>query len=405
MRSTRPRFAQVTAPLGNGDANRSCRSVPSALDMVVDVPGSSRKAAAARPLPACAPLSRRALIRRVGALATLGAGALLAPGLVGCTHDGANSGAGSQGQAAHTPGDPYTGSTFAFDTFCQFTVYDDEGAIAELGRLCNRYDKLFDLYDSASDIARVNAAGGAPVEVDPETAAVIQAGVEWSAQSAGRFDITIGAVSTLWDFDEGVRPADADIAAALPHVSWENVSVNGTTVQLADPAAKLDLGGIAKGYIADKLAEALRERGVESALLSLGGNILAVGSKPNGSAWTVGIRDPNEPGGTKVVDTVTVRGCSVVTSGLYERTFEQDGQRYWHILDPRTGYPVETDVVSDTLISPTSTAGDALSTTLFVAGIEAGCALADEHEGTAALFLDEANAETASTRWDELSAQ
>ena len=401
MRSTRVRFPQVTGSLRNVNANR--RSALGTLDMVVDVPGSSRTTVNVGSSPACAPFSRRALIRRAGVLAAAGAGVLIVPALAGCARNG--SGAGSQSQAAPAAGDPYTGSTFAFDTFCQFTVYEDEGAIAELGRLCNRYDKLFDLYDDASDIARVNAAGGAPVEVDPETAAVIQAGVEWSAQSAGRFDITIGAVSTLWDFDEGVRPADADIAAALPHVNWENVSVNGTTVQLADPAAKLDLGGIAKGYIADKLAEALRKRGVTSALLSLGGNILAVGPKPDGSAWNVGIRDPNEPGGTKVVDTVTVRNCSVVTSGLYERTFEQDGQRYWHILDPRTGYPVETDVVSDTVISPTSTAGDALSTTLFVAGIEAGCILADEQEDTAALFLDEANAETASTRWDELSAQ
>lgn len=341
------------------------------------------------------PISRRALLAGTGA-------ALLAPVLLaGCSRTGNGSGS----TAAGGSDEPYTGSTFAFDTFCQFTVYGDSGAIAELGRLCNRYDKLFDLYDDASDIARINAAGGAPVEVDPATAEVVQAGLDWSAQSGGRFDITIGAVSTLWNFDTGVRPADADIAAALPHVGWRNVSVGGTTVQLADPAAKLDLGGIAKGFIADKLADALRARGVESALISLGGNIFALGSKPDGSAWNVGIRDPNDPGGNTVVDTVSVRNCSVVTSGLYERTFEQDGQRYWHILDPRTGHPVATDVVSDTVISPTSTAGDALSTTLFVAGISAGQELADTYDDTAALFLDKDNAEHASARWEELAAQ
>lgn len=349
-------------------------------------------------------LCRRDLLRRAGIWAVVGASAaLLAPlPLTGCNCRG--SGAGST-PAAADGSEPYTGSTFAFDTFCQFTVYGDSGAIAELGRLCNRYDQLFDLYDDASDIARINAAGGAPVEVDPATAEVIQAGIDWSAQSDGRFDITIGAVSTLWDFDEGVRPSDADIAAALPHVGWQNVNVSGTTVQLADAGAKLDLGGIAKGFIADKLTEALRERGVESALLSLGGNILALGEKPDGSAWNIGIRDPNDPGGNTVVDTVSVRDASVVTSGLYERTFELDGQRYWHILDPRTGYPVATDVVSDTVISPASTAGDALSTTLFVAGIAAGQELADSYDGTAALFLDENNGETASSRWEELAAQ
>ena len=323
-------------------------------------------------------LSRRTLLSRGGQFAALlgrcalAGGALLPPAAItGCSN------AAEHGM--RQSGDPYTGSTFAFDTFCEFTVYEDEGAVAELGRLCARYDSLFDLYDESSDVARINAAGGKPVEVDPDTAELIQAGTEWSSRSNGRFDITIGAVSTLWDFTEGVRPTDAAIANALPHVNWESVHVNGTEVTLEDPEAKLDLGG----------------------------NIFALGSKPDGSAWNVGVRDPNEPGGagTAVVVTVAVRDCSVVTSGLYERTFELDGKRYWHILDPRTGYPVETDVTSVTVISPTSTAGDALSTTLFVAGTQEGIDLVDTYDDTAALFLDENNAQTPSARWKELGAQ
>lgn len=352
------------------------------------------------------PLSRRTLLARGGGLAALLGRCALASGVLlpALTATGCSD---ATGREAHQNGEPYTGSTFAFDTFCEFTVYEDEEAVAELGRLCARYDSLFDLYDESSDVARINAAGGAPVEVDPDTAELIQAGIDWSSRSNGRFDITIGAVSTLWGFTEGIRPTDDAIAATLPHVNWENVRVNGTEVTLEDPETKLDLGGIAKGFIADKLVEALRARGTQSALLSLGGNIFALGSKPDGSAWNVGVRDPNEPGGTStaVVTTVAVRDCSVVTSGLYERTFELDGKRYWHILDPRTGYPVETDVASVTVISPTSTAGDALSTTLFVAGTQEGLELVSAHDDTAALFLDENNEQTPSTRWDELGAQ
>ena len=352
------------------------------------------------------PLSRRTLLARGGGLAALLGRCALASGtlLPVAAATGCND---VTDREAHQGDEPYTGSTFAFDTFCEFTVYEDEGAVAELGRLCSRYDSLFDLYDESSDVARINAAGGAPVEVDPDTAELIQAGIDWSSRSNGRFDITIGAVSTLWDFTEGIRPTDDAITAALPHVNWENVRVNGTEVTLDDPEAKLDLGGIAKGFIADKLVEALRARGTQSALLSLGGNIVTLGSKPDGSAWNVGVRDPNEPGGTStaVVTTVAVRDCSVVTSGLYESTFEIDGKRYWHILDPRTGYPVETDVASVTVISPTSTAGDALSTTLFVAGTQEGLELVNTYDDTGALFLDENNEQAPSALWKELGAQ
>lgn len=299
-----------------------------------------------------------------------------------------------------------SGSTFAFDTYCTFKIYGDSSAPAKLSQACARYDALFNLYDETSDIARINAAGGAPVTVDPRTIALLERALEFCASAQGLFDITIGAVSTLWDFSEGVRPSDEEIARALPHVNWRCVEVDreGGTVRLADEHAKLDLGGIAKGYVADQLCELLaRETSATGAVLSLGGNIAFYGQKPDGSLWEAGIRDPNDPGGTSVVGTARVSSGSLVTSGLYERTFELDGATYWHILDPRTGMPVQTDTSSVTVFCPSSTTADTLSTTLFVAGSSAGAAMADAYDDTAAYFLLQNGGVAESPRWQDLT--
>lgn len=331
------------------------------------------------------------------------AGAALLPialSIVGCSEGG--GGAHSDGGDSRGA----TGSTFAFDTYCTFTVYGDEEAPAKLAQACARYDKLLNLYDEASDIARINAGGGAAVQVDPRTVDLVEQALGFCESAQGLFDITIGAVSTLWDFSEGTRPADELIAAALPHVNWRCVEVDSAakTVRLADPQAKLDLGGIAKGYVADRLCDLLaRETSATGAVLSLGGNIAFWGRKPDGAPWEAGIRDPNDPGGSSVVGTVRVNGGSLVTSGLYERTFELDGVTYWHILDPRTGMPVQTDIVSDTVLCPSSTAADALSTTLFVAGSREGAAIADGHEDTAAYFILQGGGSAESPRWQELT--
>lgn len=305
--------------------------------------------------------------------------------------------------------EPATSSTFAFDTYCTFTVYGDATAPALLARECARYDGLFDLYSDESDIARVNAAGGAPTEVDPDTADIVRQALAWCEQADGLFDITIGAASTLWDFEEGIRPDDDAIAEALTHVGWRGVAVDDTdpehpTITLADPLAKLDLGGIAKGYIADRLCRTLgEETSATAAALSLGGNIAYFGSKPDGSPWETGIRDPNDPGGSTLVGTASTSGGSLVTSGLYERTFTLDGATYWHILDPRTGMPVETDIASVTVCCPSSTQADALSTTLFVAGSARASQLVDAYDDTAAYFVLRDDSTAESSRWQDLT--
>ena len=341
-------------------------------------------------------------VTRRGLICAAGAGMLALAGLAGCDDKPATADAD----------EPATSSTFAFDTYCTFTVYGDDAAPALLARACARFDGLFDLYDDESDIARVNAAGGAPVVVDPDTADIVSVALGFCERFDGLFDITIGAVSTLWDFTEGVKPSDEAIAEAIGHVGWRGVTVDTAdpehpTITLTDPAAKLDLGGIAKGYIADRLCETLeRETEATAAVISLGGNIVYFGTKPDGTSWNTGIRDPNDPGGNTIVGTAHMAGGSVVTSGLYERQFELDGQTYWHILNPATGMPVATDVVSVTVICPSSTEADALSTTLFVAGGQAGAELVDNlgDEGTAAYFLLDDGTTLASTRWEELTS-
>lgn len=338
-------------------------------------------------------ISRRRLCTSAIAAATL-------PLISGCSR---RDGKRANGTATNAPA---TGSTFAFDTYCTFTVYGDASAPAKLSQACARFDRLFSLYDDTSDIARINAACGQAIEVAPETLGLLTHALEFCASAQGLFDITIGAVSTLWDFSKGVRPSDQQIADALPHVNWQFVEIDEEhgTVRLNDPQAKIDVGGIAKGYVADRLCDMLaNETSASGAVISLGGNIAFFGEKPGGDPWEAGIRDPNEPGGSSVVGTVRVNGGSLVTSGLYERTFELDGTTYWHILDPRTGMPVETDVVSDTVFCPSSTEADTLSTTLLIAGSRAGATVADAYEGTGAYFILDTGATAASSRWQDLT--
>lgn len=326
------------------------------------------------------------------AIGVLGAGFVVGctPGASGTAGSGSTAAGSGAGAAGSSPTDPrdagiVRSSTFAFDTLVDIGVYGDQSAIDSAFALCERYDGLLSAQREGSDVWRINHAAGAPVEVAPETADVISKSLEFCRLSEGAFDITIGTVSLLWDFNEGVRPSDEAIAQALPHIDWRGVSVSGTTVQLADPAQMIDLGGIAKGWIADSLADHLRQQGIESAIINLGGNVFALGEKPSGAPWLVGLRDPNVSAG-KAVATIEVRNASVVTSGLYERHFELDGVDYYHILDHRTGYPAQTDVRADTVVTPLSLTGDGLSTTLFILGSERGRAFAESQPNVEALF-------------------
>jgi thiamine biosynthesis lipoprotein len=280
-------------------------------------------------------------------------------------------------------------STFLFDTYIEIKALCEQSVLDSLNERLVFFENIFSRTREGSDIYLINAAGGAPVDVHEETAFLIDQARVFSELSGGLFDITIGAVSSLWDFKEGIVPSEAVLAEAVTHVDYRAIELDGTTVTLADPAARLDLGGIAKGYAADEMARMLRDAGCESALINLGGNIYALGLKPDGTSWSVGIQDPlRERGSLKAV--VSARDLSVVTSGPYERSFEQDGQRYHHILDPHTGYPVQTDLESATIISERSVEGDALTTCCFLLGREAAYDLVESRPAVQALLVDNA---------------
>ena len=277
---------------------------------------------------------------------------------------------------------------FHFNTVCVLGGDARGETLDEAAELCERFEQLFSRTIDTSDVARVNAAGGAPVEVDPLTAELVTRSLEYCEESGGLFDITIGAVSELWDFVEGVVPEPTAIEAALPHVGWQGVEVRGNTVRLRDAQARLDLGGIAKGFMADKLIGLMRERGATSAFVNLGGNVKVWGNNQEGEPWSVGVRDPADQSGAGVIARTTTTNGSLVTSGLYERSFEKDGKRYWHILDPRTGYPAQTNVVSASVFSTQSIDGDGYTKPLFMLERNEALAFVERHEGLQALLVD-----------------
>ena len=273
-----------------------------------------------------------------------------------------------------------TYSDTLYDTVVKVQILDpvNENVMSGLKSLCQKYNTMFSMYVEDSDIYNINHAQGMPVDVSSDTATLIKKGIYYGNLSNGSFDITIGSVSQLWDFTSGsgtVPDADA-IASALSHVNYKNISVSDNTVQLLDPNASIDVGAIAKGYIADRIKDYLKKNGVKHAVIDLGGNILLLGSKT----------DTGEP-----ITSIKVANKSVVTTGIYQRYFEADGKIYHHILDPRTGYPCENTLYSDTIITDSSLTADALSTVCYLMGYEAANDLIDQLENVDALFITNDN--------------
>lgn len=284
---------------------------------------------------------------------------------------------------------------FLFDTVIQISALCAPELMDRISERCRFFEDRFSRTKEGSDIWNINQAHGAPVEVSEETARCIEASLAYSEASGGLFDISIGAVSSLWDFVEGIKPDDDAIKEAVKHVDYRTISVDGTTVTLADPDAMLDLGGIAKGFITDDLVSMLREAGCKSAMLSLGGNVYVLGESFRGDDWNVGVQDPNGAA-NDVIASIPARNKSLVTSGLYERSFTVEDMLYHHILDPRTGYPAKTDLASASIVSDSSTDGDAYSTTLFLMGHDKAMDLLNSDERFSGLLVDMNDTATAS---------
>lgn len=299
----------------------------------------------------------------------------------------------------------------AFDEEALRGEYDD--IISACYKLISEYEKVLSKTVEGSDIDRINKSEGMPTMVEKETAEVIKKGLEFGELSNGLFDISIGRVSELWNFhgegeDEATVPTEAELGKATAHVDFRKVVLDedSSYIKLRDSEMHLDLGGIAKGYIADRAADFLRERGVVSGVVNLGGNIVAIGGKAlsesygedafeNMTAFNLGIVNPLSET-RELLGILPASDVTIVTSGTYERYVEKDGIIYHHILNPATGMPVDTDLVQVSIIAEAghSVDCDGLSTACLALGVDEGTALIERLNSTEkygkieAIFLD-----------------
>lgn len=267
-----------------------------------------------------------------------------------------------------------TDTVFAMDTVMTLTAYDSEAeanmVLSECKKEIYRLEDMLSTTDPESDIARFN--GGDSDALSGESRNLLQEALFYAEATGGAFDPTLYALTDVWGFydDDYSVPTETKLQEALSHTGYENANLTNNTTLLPEGMG-VDLGGIAKGYAAEKVLETMSTNDVDAAVISLGGNVGLLGTKPDGSDWIVAVEKPDGSGQT--IATLSIPGAKetyVVTSGAYQRYFEADGVRYHHILDPETGFPAETDLLSVTIICESGVKADALSTALFVMGFE-----------------------------------
>lgn len=301
-----------------------------------------------------------------------------------------NSDAGSQ--------EPVSATAIKLNTAVTVTIYDsqDRELLTECMNLCDKYEKIFSRTASDSELYQLNHRELTPVagtedtfQVSDPLAELIRKGLYYSELSEGAFDIAIEPLTSLWDFTakDPQVPENRLIQEALTKCDYHNVSVSDNNeVILKTEDTAIELGAIAKGYIADRLKDYLISQGVKSAIINLGGNVLCIGGKPDDSSFKIGIQKPFADR-SETIAVMDIKDKSVVSSGVYERCFEQDGTLYHHLLNPRTGYPYDNGLIAVTIISDESVDGDALSTTCFALGLEDGMKLAESLDNVQAFFV------------------
>lgn len=312
--------------------------------------------------------------------------------------------------------EPVSKEGFYLDTVCKISIYDMDGdldkekaeaAINKAYKRCRELENTLSNTIESSEVSQINSAGGKWVTVGKDTLKVVKAGVKYGELSDGDFDITIGSVSGLWDFqsENPVVPEQSKITEALKHVNYKNIQFNGNKIRIIDPEAKLDLGGIAKGYVADELTTLLEKEGVTSAVINLGGNISTIGGKPDGSPFIIGIEKPYTDR-TEIIGTTTADNQTVVTSGIYERQFQQNGKIYHHVLSSKTGYPVETQLEAVSLVAKKGRSMDidAMSTICLMKGVDGGKAFIKKQKGVEAVFSAQGK-EVAKTKGMKFTAE
>lgn len=268
----------------------------------------------------------------------------------------------------------FSSTELAMNTVISITAYGDKAneAVKACFDEVRRIEKLLSCHVENSEISKLNkSAHIKPVEVSPETADVIKKALLVCEKTKGAFDISIKPLSDLWNIkaENPKVPRDEDINNTLSFVGYENISVDGNFVSFKKAGVKIDLGGAAKGYCADKVREVLKSYGVKNALIDLGGNIYALGKNEQGKNWRIGLQNPGGKRG-EYFSIEELSDKTAVTSGSYERYFEKDGKIYHHIIDRNTGAPSDSGLISVTVISQNSFEADMLSTAIFVMGAE-----------------------------------
>jgi thiamine biosynthesis lipoprotein len=287
-------------------------------------------------------------------------------------------------------------SEFLMGTLVTIKIYDEDSdrGNSAADRALERIREIEGLMSAnleSSEVGVINReAGTKPVAVSKDTFSVIEKGLYYGNLSGGLFDITVEPLVKLWGIgtqSAGI-PDRAELESALGLVDYKKVDLGGDTreVFLKEPGMGLDLGGIAKGYAADEAKKILVSEGIEHAIINLGGNIQTVGLKFDGTPWNIGIKDPEDPAGA-LLGVARINDSTVVTSGDYERYFEEDGKRYHHILDPYTGYPGRGEMRAVTILTSSSFDADALSTSVFLMGIERGMELIEILDGVEAIAV------------------
>lgn len=265
----------------------------------------------------------------------------------------------------------YSHSFFAMNTYMSFTVYGaaSEDIVYNAQKEIDKLEKLWSVTDENSDVYKINHSDGSAVSVNRQTAELMDFALEMSEKTGGCLDPTIYPVLRAWGFtaSEYRIPDDKEILRLLNNTGCEKIHISGNSIT-AEKGVMVDFGAVAKGYAGDIITDYLRSEGVSSALLDIGGNIQAIGTKPDGNGWKIGLRSPFSDG---ILGVLEIKDIAVVTSGNYERFFiGVDGKKYGHIIDPKTGCPVDNGLASITVIGKEGKVCDALSTALFVMGYD-----------------------------------
>lgn len=283
-----------------------------------------------------------------------------------------------------------TAEIFAMDTIMDLTVYGESASelLTEARQLVQKYEGLFSVNTRTSDVAKLNQASGRAVQVSPETYELIQKSIEISKETEGLFDISIYPLVRAWGFtkEEYRVPEPEELGRLLKRVDASKIRLEPDHWVTLPEGMEIDLGGIAKGYLSQKLTELFQEGGAQAAVVSLGGNVQTYGKKPDGTPFMVGITDPAD--GTSVLGTIRIGEKAVITSGSYQRYFEKDGKVYHHIIDKRTGAPAQSDLTSVTVIGEDGVTADSLATALFVMGKESAVQFAASHPEIQLVLVD-----------------